>query len=375
MWLANSITGSLQKQIARHRFRVRKIQSQSAGVVDFSSNDYLSLRNHPQIINALAEGSQRYGFGSGGSAALSGYTVAHADLEKRAADFLQRPKALLFNSGYHANLAVMQLLAQYCQHFFSDKLCHASILQGIQSSHVPNHRFAHQKLAHLQTLLKKFPGSGALVTESIFSMEGDITPLADIITLSQQNSLALVIDDAHGIGVLGKQGRGIIEHSQQANENVHYLISPLGKACAGMGALVSGESDFIEALIQFSKPYLYSTALPPAIAYAQRFAFDIIERERWRRQQLHEHIDFFNRKASERIADFSATPSAIKIIPMANNQQAIHCHEILLKAGFHVGCIRYPTVANNAPRLRVSLQTASTSHQIEALLTRIAQYV
>lgn len=352
-------------------WRQRKI---IASMCNFTSNDYLNLSQHPDVKRAFAQAANDYGLGSGSSALVSGYHRSHQALEEAFADFLGRDKALLFNSGYHANLAVFQALANRHTYIFSDKYCHASILDGIQLSRAKHIRFAHDDMQMAENYLTQYPmQKKILVTESIFSMEGNLTDLLSFAHLCQETQTFLCVDDAHGFGVLGAQGRGTCEHFNVSQQMVPCLIQPLGKALGSMGAIVSGSHDVIETLIQQSRSYRYSTALPPAVASASLVALTVLKNEPWRRVALNNHILLFNQLAEKYqlpLCSWDRTP--IRSILVGSNIKTLQLQQLLQERGHGVACIRPSTVPENTARLRISLSSAHCSEDIVRLMEDLA---
>jgi 8-amino-7-oxononanoate synthase len=345
-------------------------------LLNFSGNDYLGLAQDQRVQVAFAQGINAFGFGSGSSAHISGYSRLHQQLEEQFANFLGRERALLFNSGYHANLGVLSTFADRRTPVFADKQSHASLIDGIVLSRAPHYRFHHQDLLHAETLLSQHAKPDALlVTESIFSMDGAITPIDKILALAKKYRAIVMIDDAHGFGVLGPHGRGGCEEFDLLSVDVPILITPLGKALAGMGAVVSGNHDLIETLVQKARTYCYSTALPPAMCSAALTALTLIESEPWRVTNLRRVSEFFNREASKRdIKLFTNDPTPIKCIATKSNQHTLNLQNILIEHGRLVAAIRPPTVPNNTSRLRISLNTLHTEANIIGLLDLIAEH-
>lgn len=343
--------------------------------IQFCSNDYLQVAQHPRVKKAFADGVTQNGLGSGASALVSGYSRAHFQLEQAFAHFLNREKALLFNSGYHANLGVLTAFADRRSTIIADKLCHASLIDGTLLSRAKYYRYRHHDIQHASQLLEKSKASDTLlVSESIFSIQGDITDVRALAALAKKHHSLLIIDDAHGIGVLGQQGGGISEHQQLSQEDVPCLITPLGKAFGSMGAIVSGSESLIQALMQFARTYRYSTALTPAVCHATLTVLTLIKTESWRRQTLQHLIQFFIREARNReLRLFSEDISPIKSIVIGANEKTIFLQEQLLNQGFFVSCIRPPTVANNEACLRISLNCAHDENQILQLLDCIKE--
>ncbi|MFZ2314400.1 MAG: 8-amino-7-oxononanoate synthase [Gammaproteobacteria bacterium] len=340
-------------------------------VVNFSSNDYLALADHPSLKKAFIQGVDKYGLGSGSSPLVSGYYRSQCLLEEKFSEFFNRERSLLFNSGYLANVGILSAFQNRHEKIYSDKLCHASILDGIELSKRKNIRYRNNDLSHLQELLISATDKPLLITESVFSMEGRISPIKQIADMCPDNVM-LIVDDAHGAGVLGENGRGIIEHDALGKEDIDCLVTPLGKAFASMGAVVSGSSAFIEYLLQFSKTYKYSTALPPAVAHATLTALQLVQDENWRRHQLRDLINFFIQESNSRSLTLSSTDlTPIKSIIIGENAQTLMIKDALLKEGFFVSCIRPPTVPKGTARLRISLNCMHRKDDILKLLDLI----
>lgn len=340
--------------------------------LNFSSNDYLSLAHHPHIKEAFIEGVQQFGVGSGASSFIGGYFKPQQQLEEKFAEYMQRDKAILFNSGYHANVGIIQALVSRDSNIVADKLCHASIIDGIRLSRANHYRYKHCDVAHVQTLLQSLSPHALVTTESVFSMEGRIAPVAELALLSQKHQAFLLVDDAHGVGVLGTTGKGISEFFGLKREDIFCLVTPLGKAMGGLGAFVSGCAELIDALSQFSRTNIYTTALPPAMICATIAALEIMQNENWRRKKLQELIKYFIQQAKTRqlcLGSSDLTP--IKTIIIGDNQQTMMLQSILLEKGFFVSAIRPPTVSNGQACLRISLNYAHEFVELEQLLDAI----
>jgi 8-amino-7-oxononanoate synthase len=356
------------KGLTRYRYPIDHYQND---FINFSGNDYLALTKHPAIKQAFIASANKYGLGSGASPQLSGYTTAHQRLEEAFAEHLNRQRAILFNSGYHANLGVITTLATRKSTIIADKYCHASIIDAIVLSRANHLRYAHNDIDQAINLLQKNPDS-LVVTESVFSIQGTITPINKLAPAAMAQNSFLIVDDAHGIGVLGAKGRGICEHFNLSQTTIPCLITPLGKAFASMGAIVSGSNELIEALLQFAKPYRYSTAIPAAICDATFTAMQIMRMESWRIEQLNARIQFFIKEALARelsLTSLDLTP--IKSIIVKSNNAALSLQSHLKDAGFLVSCIRPPTVPAHQAMMRISLNCEHTETQIISLLDEI----
>lgn len=339
--------------------------------LNFTSNDYLNLANHPDVKKAFMDGANQYGVGSGGSNLVSGYSKPHRQLEEAFCEFLQRDRALLFNSGYHANLGVMTALSNHASTIVADKLCHASLIDGIVLSRAKHYRYQHQDLSHAASLISHHDPS-LLVTESLFSMEGSITN-AKKLSVIKRNAL-LIIDDAHGVGILGKNGKGICEAQELTQHDVPCLITPLGKSFGSLGAIVSGSEDLIEYLIQFARTYCYTTSLPPAVSLATLASLKLMQQESWRRETLHALIRYFNKAVKDRgLTLLSDDASPIKSILIGSNEKTAMIQKALLAKNILISCIRPPTVPLNTARCRISLHCEHTEQNIDQLLDELQQ--
>lgn len=358
----------------RYPFSDRKanlIKYQSKTYLNFSSNDYLGLENHPDIKESIQQGVEKYGFGSSASCLVSGYSQMHEAVENQFSEWLGVDRTLLFSSGYHANLGVITSFATRQNTIFSDKFCHASILDGIQLSRAKHFRYAHNNISHLSNLcLRHKPDF--LITESVFSMEGDIAPISQLVELAQTHHAGLILDDAHGIGVLGQKGKGILEYAKIHPSQITCLILPLGKAFNGMGGMVAGQSEIIEHILQFARSYRYTTGLPPAVCSGLLASLKLVSQEAWRREKLQENIFNFNQSAQKQgLALISSEPTPIRSINLKDNKLVLKVQEGLLEDGFYVSAIRPPTVPQNTARIRISLNALHSKKQIDYLIERI----
>lgn len=365
---------ALAKTDAQHLMRQRFIIHKNNGV-NCCSNDYLNLSQHKKVRQAFIRGIALYGLGSGGSALVSGYTKAHQLLEEAMATFLKRDSALLFNSGYHANLGVLTTLGNRHSVIITDKHVHASLLDATRLSRATHLRYHHHDFEHAKVLLEKNPTSSTLmVSESIFSIQGDLVNIKKLAQLATHHNALLIVDDAHGVGVLGQQGRGIVEHFDLSQQDLPCLITPLGKAMGSMGAVVTGSKELINALLQFARTYRYSTSLPPAICHATLAALTILNKESWRREQLQSLIHFFIKEALKRELPLLSTDTTpIKSIRMANNKKALAIQAYLSAKKIFVSCIRPPTVMAKDTCLRISINCMHSEAQLLFLLDQIKE--
>ena len=347
-------------------------------VLAFCSNDYLGLAGDARIADALAEGASRYGAGSGASHLISGHSRAHAALEEALADFMspqmESGRALYLSSGYMANLAVITALAGKDAEIFSEALNHASLIDGARLSRAKISVYPHRDLEALAALLKASTAHTKLVvTDSVFSMDGDIAPLPELLVLCERYGAWLIVDDAHGFGVLGEQGRGSLELFALRSPQI-ICIGTLSKAAGVAGAFVAAHETIIEWLIQRARPYIYSTASPPALAHALLTSLSIIASEegRERRRQLTERIAQWRQGPT--LSHWQRMDSLTPIQPVliGENAETMVVGQRLRERGFWVGSVRPPTVPRGTSRLRVTLSSAHTEAQLAALMAAIA---
>jgi 8-amino-7-oxononanoate synthase len=337
--------------------------------VDFCSNDYLALARHPDIAAAMAAAALRHGAGSGASHLVAGHGIEHAKLEEELASFTGRARALLFSTGYMANLAVLGALAGRGELVLLDRLCHASLIDAALLCRARLKRYAHADAAAAERALAAGGAAAALVaTDGVFSMDGDCAPLAELARASRAHNCWLVVDDAHGLGVLGPTGRGSLEHCGLDEEAVPVLVGTLGKAFGTFGAFVAGAADVIEHLLQKARPYAYTTALPQPIAAATREALRIAARESWRRERVLALARRFSQAAAALDVPVMASATPIQPVLLGSAAHALRAQEELLTAGYWVAAIRPPTVAAGSARLRVTLCAAHTEDQVDALV-------
>lgn len=338
--------------------------------INFCSNDYLGLTSEPILKKAAHAALDEYGLGSGSSAMVSGYFAIHQQTEEAFAEFLQRDKAVLFNSGFMANIGMMGALMSAKDTVAMDKLNHASLIDGLKFCGAKHLRYRHLDMSHLQ---QKIQGPlDYIMTEGVFSMEGDIAPLQELSQIAAQHDAKLFVDDAHGMGVLGQQGRGVVEHFGLTQQQVPLVMCPLGKAFASQGGIIVGEKNLIEQIVQFARTYRYSTALPPLLAAVSLAALNIIKTQSWRREVLHEHIAHFQKMATHLGVNCLKSFSPIQTVMVGDNHRALHLSDVLFHKGFFVKAIRPPTVPVNTSRLRITLNVTHTKQQIDDLLTAIA---
>lgn len=343
-------------------------------LVDFSSNDYLALSRHPGVAAAMAGSAEHWGAGSGASHLVTGHGSEHARLESELAEFTERERALLFSTGYMANLAVVTCLAGRGERVLLDRLSHASLIDAGLLSGARFKRYAHADADAAERALAESPAQAAVVaTDGVFSMDGDLAPLTELARSSRAHGAWLVVDDAHGLGVIGSTGRGSLEHLGLSGEDVPALVGTLGKAFGSFGAFVAGSSDLIELLIQKARPYIYTTALPQPVAAATRAALRIAQRETWRREKVMTLVERFRHAARQMGVPVADSGTPIQPVVMGSSAAALRAQRELADAGFWVVAIRPPTVPRGSARLRVTLSAAHTDGQVDALVEALAR--
>jgi len=358
----------------RHRTNVASgcdsvLQVEGKSLVNFCSNDYLGLAGHPDIAAALKSAVDQYGTGSGASHLISGHSTAHQQLEEQLAEFTGRPRALLFSTGYMANMGVINALVGRHDLVLEDQLNHASLLDGGHLSRADYKRYKHNNMQQLDYLLEQSTASRKLiVTDGVFSMDGDLAPLPEMSALAAQHSGWLMVDDAHGMGVLGATGGGIVEQQGLTVEQVPVLMGTLGKSFGTFGAFIAGSEALIENLIQFARTYIYTTALPPAIACASSASLQIVRREHWRREHLQSLIQRFRAGAEQLGLQLMDSQTPIQPVLINNDQRVMEINQQLRSKGFMVGAIRPPTVPAGSGRLRITLSANHSNQQIDQLL-------
>ena len=340
-------------------------------LANFASNDYLGLANHPRIVAAAREAVDRFGFGAGASPIVVGHSRAHEEAEAAFARFTGLPRALLFPSGYAANLGILAALADRSTAIFGDRLNHACLVDGALLSRADFHRYPHGDLAALDALLARSKaGVRVIASDTVFSMDGDVAPLADLLALAERHDAWLVLDDAHGIGVLGG-GRGSLAEFGLASPRI-VCMATLGKALGGYGAFVAGDADMIEWLMQRARTYVFSTALPPAAAAVATAAMALIDADPSIVRALHARIGEF-RRACEAQGVAASSATAIQPVVVGDSGRAVALSARLREAGLLVPAIRPPTVPQGTARLRISLSAAHTRVQVESLVSALAQ--
>ena len=369
------LNSELERLKAEGLYRHRRVVESARGpemvvdgrqVVGFCSNDYLGLADHPKVVEAFRRGAEAYGVGSGASHLITGHTRAHHMLEEALAEFTGRPRALLFSTGYMANLGVIAALCGRGDRVVEDRLNHASLIDAAQLAGGKLKRYAHNDLEAARGRLAE--GAELIAVDGVFSMDGDLAPLPVLAAAARAHGARLMVDDAHGLGVLGERGGGTLEHFGLGVEEVPILMGTLGKGIGTFGAFVAGEEDLIEYLIQRARSYIYTTALPPAVAEATRAALEIAREESWRRRHLRALITRFRRGADSLGLRLMDSPTPIQPLLIGDPKEALRLSERLLERGLLVTAIRPPTVPKGTARLRVTLSAAHTEVQVDRLL-------
>ncbi|GLO42145.1 MULTISPECIES: 8-amino-7-oxononanoate synthase [Pseudomonas] len=380
--MAFDLAARLAERRAADLYRQRPLLESPQGpevVVDgqrllaFCSNDYLGLANHPEVIAAWQAGAERWGVGGGASHLVIGHSTPHHQVEEALAELTGRPRALLFSTGYMANLGAITALVGQGDTVLQDRLNHASLLDGGLLSGARFNRYLHNDPASLASRLDKAVGNTLVVTDGVFSMDGDLADLPALADVARARGAWLMVDDAHGLGTLGTQGGGIVEHFDLGVEDVPVLIGTLGKACGTAGAFVAGSEELIEALVQFARPYIYTTSQPPALACATLKSLELLRRETWRREHLAALIHQFREGAQQIGLQLMDSPTPIQPIVIGDSAQALRLSRMLRERGLLVTAIRPPTVPAGSARLRVTLSAAHSEAQVQLLLNALAE--
>ena len=362
------------------------VQVDGRQYLNFCSNDYLGLAAHPRVVAAFQAAANRYGVGSGASHLVCGHSALHHQLEEALAEFTGRPRALLFSSGYMANTGILTSLLQRGDHVLEDRLNHASLLDGGLHSGARFQRFPHNDVASLERKLAAAGGTqgheaataGAqegvklVVVDGIFSMDGDTAPLQELAACCARQDASLMVDDAHGFGVMGESGAGSTEAAGLDAAAVPVLMATLGKALGTGGAFVAGSELLIEALIQQARTYIYTTALPPAVAAASLESLQLLRDESWRRGHLASLIARFRAGALQLGLPLMSSASAIQPLVTGDAARALDMSEKLRERGLLIGAIRPPTVPVGTSRLRITLSAAHSEEQVDQLLEQLA---
>ena len=381
----NSMDATLQAQLnlrrEEHLYRTRlnvasgcssTLSVEGRSLINFCSNDYLGLAGHPDISLALKQAADIYGTGSGASHLVSGHSVVHQELEEQLAEYTGRPRALLFSTGYMANIGAINALIGRRDLILQDQLNHASLLDGGRLSQADFKRYKHVDMASLEQRLEQSSAERKLiVTDGVFSMDGNLAPLREISSLAKKHSAWLMVDDAHGVGVLGQKGGGLVEQLNMSVEQVPVLVGTLGKSFGTFGAFVAGSEALIETLIQYSRSYIYTTALPPAIAAATLASLKIVREESWRRDKLGQLVARFRRGAVQIGLQLAESNTPIQPVLINNDEKVMQVGQQLRASGFLVGAIRPPTVPVGTGRLRITFSANHSEEQVDQLVAAL----
>jgi 8-amino-7-oxononanoate synthase len=381
----NSMDATLQAQLnlrrEEHLYRTRlnvasgcssTLSVEGRSLINFCSNDYLGLASHPDISLALKQAADLYGTGSGASHLVSGHSVVHQKLEEQLAEYTGRPRALLFSTGYMANMGAINALVGRRDLVLQDQLNHASLLDGGRLSQADFKRYKHVDMASLEQRLEQSSATRKLVvSDGVFSMDGNLAPLSEISTLAEKHNAWLMVDDAHGVGVLGPQGGGLVEQLGMNLKQVPVLVGTLGKSFGTFGAFVAGSEALIETLIQFSRSYIYTTALPPAVAAATLASLKIVRQESWRRDKLVQLVTRFRRGAEQIGLQLGGSNTPIQPVLINNDAKVMQVGQSLRDAGFLVGAIRPPTVPVGTGRLRITFSADHSEEQVDQLVAAL----
>jgi len=379
MSLDAKLKNDLEDKKSNHLYRSRKVLASPQSVeplingkkvLSFCSNDYLGLANHPDVIQRFKKAADDYGVGSGSAHLVSGHSAEHHALEEELAEFMGTERALLFSTGYMANLGVVSALCDRHSEIYDDKLNHASLLDAALLSRAKRFRFPHLDTNNLETrLANSDTTSKFIISDGVFSMDGDLAPLDKLVDAAEKNNATLMIDDAHGIGVLGEKGKGIVEYFGLDSKQVPVLVGTLGKAFGTAGAFVAGSEALIETLIQKSRSYIFTTAMPAAVAAATRTSLQLLEKESWRREKLQSLIRQFRKGAEELGLDLMDSMTAIQPVVIGSSEQTLVLSEKLLEKNILISAIRPPTVPEGTSRLRITFSATHTENHVNTLLT------
>ncbi len=381
--MLDDLAEQLEQRKVDHLYRSRKVLESPQSVepivdgkivLSFCSNDYLGLANHPDVIQRFKKAADEYGVGSGSAHLVSGHSAEHHALEEELADFMGTERALLFSTGYMANLGVVSALCDRHSEIYEDKLNHASLLDAALLSRAKRIRYPHLDINNLeQRLTNSDAANKFIISDGVFSMDGDLAPLDKLVYAAEKNNATLMIDDAHGIGVLGEKGRGVVEHFGLDSKQVPVLVGTLGKAFGTAGAFVAGSEALVETLIQKSRSYIFTTAMPAAVAAATRTSLQLLEKESWRREKLRSLISQFRKGAAELGFELIDSITPIQPIIIGSSEKALALSEKLLEKNILISAIRPPTVPEGTARLRITFSATHTEEHVNKLLTVLAE--
>jgi 8-amino-7-oxononanoate synthase len=381
--LFERVQAQRQQRIAQGRQRVRRVITRRDGVrvevagrwlIEFASNDYLGLAQQFEVVSALQDSAAREGVGAGASHLISGHHAAHEALERDVAEWLGYPRGLLFGSGFIANLAVQQALLEDGDVCVQDRLNHASLLDATRLAGCKLRRYPHLDPEGALRQLKQAPeGAAMLATDGVFSMDGDVAPLRALSLVARMQQALFYVDDAHGVGLRGPEGRGSVAEARMGVTDVPLQLVTLGKALGGYGAVVVGEESLIQHLAETARPYIFTTALPAAQAAATRVAVRQARRDHWRREKLQGLIDRFRIAAQRKGLQLMASESPIQPVLCGSDSTAMALSTALESAGYLIPAIRPPTVPEGKARLRVTLSALHSPQEVDALVDVLAR--
>ncbi|MEM6935711.1 MAG: 8-amino-7-oxononanoate synthase [Pseudomonadota bacterium] len=366
---------SAQRATLEHANQWRQRRTPADGAKDFASNDYLALARHPELAKALAAAAADLGCGAGSAQLLGGYRPIHQELEERLAEWVQRPAAALFSTGYMANLGLITALTGTDDLIVQDKLNHASLIDAARLSGAKLRRFRHHDMNSLQRQLT-LPGRRRLLAvESVFSMDGDLAPLAEIARLATAHDALLCVDEAHALGVFGQHGSGSLGEAGLSAADAPVVVGTFGKSLGTHGAFVAGPQEIIDQLVNRARSHVYTTAPAPPLAAATLASLQLVRRDQWRRDHLQDLIERFVQRAGQLGLPLGASRSPIQPLLLGEAGRALDLSQALATQGFHVPAIRPPTVPEGTSRLRISLNAGHQPDDIEQLLVAIARHL
>ncbi len=375
---------ALEKRKQQHRYRTRRITKgpqqvemtvDDKNIISFCSNDYLGLANHPQLKQATITAIKKFGVGSGAAHLISGHSSAHHQLEEELADFTGYPRAILFSTGYMANIGLCQALLDKNDSVFEDRLNHASLIDGGLISGAHFFRYLHNDVSSLEKKIMSASkvanqnfSKKLVLTDAVFSMDGDIADIPALSTLCQKTNSWLMIDDAHGFGTLGKTGKGSLQHFSLNQHDIPVYMATLGKAIGTAGAFIAGSEELIETIIQQARSYIYTTAMPAAIAEASRCSLKIIQTEPEHLANLNNNILYFRHCCQQANITLENSQTAIQPLLIGGDEKALKISQQLFEKGFLLTAIRPPTVPAGTSRLRITLSAKHTKQHINQLI-------
>jgi 8-amino-7-oxononanoate synthase len=367
------LRGLTRVRLVRESAQGPRILMEGREYLAFCSNDYLGLANHPHLVAAVIAAARRYGVGEGASHLLTGHSIVHGRLEGKLAEFAGAPRALLFSSGYQANIGTITALVGAEDAVFSDALNHASLIDGVRLSHAQVVRYPHADVAFLgEALARSRAPTKLVVTDGVFSMDGDIAPLPALLDLCERHDALLMVDDAHGFGVVGPEGRGSPAYFGLRSARIVY-VGTLGKAAGVSGAFVAGTSDVVETVMQRARTYIYTTAAPALLAAAVETSLQLIREEGWRREHLRQRVETLKRQMQGTEVVLAPSETPIQPLIIGANNAAVAASAALRERGILVPAIRPPTVPEGTARLRISLSAAHSEEDVLRLASALRE--